>query len=68
MISIQPIQPKDRALLRDLAKQQAALAHSPAMDRLRAEWLRHNTFRPGRPMITVELWTFVLSLIHIFVL
>ena len=52
------INQKDREILRDLAKRQAEIANSPQMKKLKEEWMRHNTFQPGRPMITVELGTF----------
>lgn len=39
------MQQKDRAILRELAKQRVELAHSPAMDALRLEW-RHKEHRP----------------------
>ena len=55
---METISQKDRALLRDLAKTQMEIAHSPKMENLKKEWMRHNSFQPGRPMITVELWTF----------
>ena len=55
---MEPIRPNDKAILRDLAKRQAEAAHSPNMRELKKEWMRHNTFQPGRPMITVELGTF----------
>ncbi len=41
----------DRTILRDLAHRVAEIGRSAAMDRLRSEWKRHNSLRPGRPMM-----------------
>ncbi|MBQ2667407.1 MAG: hypothetical protein IJF56_02125 [Clostridia bacterium] len=50
---------KELMRLRDLAKLQAEIAHSPKMDTLRTEWTALNDCRGDtRPMITVELGTF----------
>ena len=50
---------KELIRIRDLAKQQAEIAHSPKMQMLQAEWTALNDCRSGaRPMITVELGTF----------
>jgi len=49
---------KDRRVLREVARRQMEIAQSEGMARLRREWLLHNTFRGGRPMVHVELWTF----------
>lgn len=43
----------DRLILRDLAKQAAEIAALPLMAERIAEWKRHNSLRPGRPMILV---------------
>lgn len=55
---MEQISQKDRNILRDLAKRQMEIANSQQMETLKKEWMRHNTFQPGRPMITVELGTF----------
>ena len=49
---------KDRTRLRDLAKKQLELAHTPQMDQLRALWYRHNDCEHVRPMVVIELGTF----------
>ena len=53
------ISSKDLERLRALAAEQSELAHSPAMDALRADWEKHGRFAAdSRPMVTMELWTF----------
>ncbi|HZJ82564.1 MAG TPA: hypothetical protein VFD57_02010 [Clostridia bacterium] len=50
---------KDKHILRDMAKQQLEIAHSPKMEKLRKDWILHGNFdSSSRPMITMELWTF----------
>ena len=49
---------QERRRVRDLAKQQAEIAHKPEMGLLRAEWTALNDCRAERPMVTVELGTF----------
>lgn len=49
---------KDKAVLRELAEKQIEYAKSPAMEKLKQEWLLHNTFRGNRPMIHIELGSF----------
>jgi len=44
---------KDRAILRDLAKQVAEIAGLPVMAERRAMWTRHNALERVRPMILV---------------
>jgi len=44
---------KDRAILRDLAKQVAEVAALPVMAERRALWKKHNALGPVRPMILV---------------
>jgi hypothetical protein len=41
----------ERALLRDLAKQYAAVAADPVMNVRRAAWRRHNSLKSDRPLI-----------------
>ena len=47
------ISSQDRVVLRDLAKRVAEIAALPEMMARIAEWQRHNSLRPGRPMILV---------------
>jgi len=50
---------KDRDHLRELAKKQMELAHSPKMSELRKAWENHGAFSPAsRPMILIEIGTF----------
>lgn len=54
------VTPKDLERLRALASQQAEIASSDAMKKLYADWMRHGSFeKNARPMLTVELFTFV---------
>jgi len=49
----------DREILRDLAKKQVEMAHTPKMDALWADWRKHGAFeKNSRPMIRIETWTF----------
>ena len=48
-----PINPKDREILRDLAKQVAEVASLPVMAERTATWKRHNALQRVRPMILV---------------
>ncbi len=41
----------DRQVLGDLAKKVADLAADPAQEAKLAEWRRHNSLKPGRPMV-----------------
>ena len=52
------INEKDKQRLRELSKQQLELANSPKMQNLKSEWLKHNTFKGERPMVTIEIRTF----------
>ncbi len=52
------IDAKDRAILREVAKQQHECAVSPEMEELRRLWEKHGAFEQERPMITIELDTF----------
>ena len=50
---------KERSRLRDLAKQQLEIAHSPKMEQIVRDWKKHGRFdADSRPMITIELGTF----------
>ncbi len=48
-----PMDSHDRATLRALAMRVAEIAAQPVMAERRAEWRRHNSLRPGRPMVLV---------------
>ena len=53
------ISQEDRARLRELARQQQELAHSPRNERLTQEWIAYGASRqPARPMIRIEIDTF----------
>ena len=53
------ISQEDRARLRELARQQQELAHSPRNERLMQEWIAYGASRqPARPMIRIEIDTF----------
>lgn len=55
---------KEKNRLLSLANQQVEIAHSPAMEQLRRDWEAHGRFDPaGRPMLTIELWTFAEDLL-----
>ncbi len=47
------INPKDRAILRDLARRVAAIASLPAQEERRQWWTAHNSLKTTRPMILV---------------
>ena len=49
---------QDRAILRDLAKRQRELAHSPHNLAIVADWRRHAARIPGRPMVHIEIDNF----------
>ena len=55
---MQSISDHDRERLRELAKKQADMAHSPRMEALKALWQKHNDCQRVRPMVTIELGTF----------
>jgi len=57
------ISERDRAILRELANRQMTLAHSERNLQNQKEWYRHNRFEKGRPMIHLELGTFVHEII-----
>ncbi len=42
---------KDRQIVRDLAKKVAELAADPIQEAKLAEWRRHNSLKPGRPLV-----------------
>lgn len=48
----------DKERLRELAARQAEFASSPENEEKKREWIRHNSAKPGRPMIHLEAWTF----------
>ena len=52
------ISPKDRNILRDLAKHQYEVSQSEEMKKLKKLWRDHNDCKPSRPVLTVELGTF----------
>lgn len=54
----QMIAAADKKIIREAASKQLSYANSPQMDALKKEWYRHNACQLGRPMITVEMWTF----------
>lgn len=44
---------RDRSILRDLARRVAEIGNSPEMEDRRREWKRHNSLKPGRPMMLI---------------
>jgi len=52
------ISKKDREILRDLARRQAALAAEDANAKRCERWFRHNDGRPEEPLVVVEYETF----------
>ncbi len=50
---------RERAYLRDLARLQAEYARLPVMAERAARWTAHNACRSGRPMVVIELNTFL---------
>ena len=55
---MEAISPKDRKILRDLAKHQYEVSQSEQMEELTKLWTDHNDCKPSRPVLTVELGTF----------
>lgn len=55
---MEAISPKDRKILRDLAKHQYEVSQSEQMKELSKLWTDHNDCKPSRPVLTVELGTF----------
>ena len=47
--------PGDRQRLRELGSRLLEIAKSPANERRRQDWLRHNALRGERPMIFTEI-------------
>ncbi len=47
------ISPEDRTIVRDLARRVAEIAAQPVMAERIAQWKRHNSLQPGRPMILI---------------
>lgn len=52
------IAPKERTVIRDLAKKQFEYSNLPKMQELTRLWYDHNDLRGKRPMFTIETWTF----------
>ena len=50
--------PKDKSILRDLAKKQMECASSPENKKREDEWYKHNDLKGSRPLVTVDEWTF----------
>lgn len=49
----------ERQYLRELARKQADYAQLPVMEERRRAWIAHNTLRGSRPMLVMELDTFI---------
>ncbi len=45
------ISDKDRQIVRTLAQRVADVAADPVQDKKLAEWKRHNSLTPGKPMV-----------------
>ena len=52
------ISPKDREILREVAKKQYALSQEEKNLKRIQEWYAHNSLKGERPMIHLEMWTF----------
>jgi len=50
---VRGLPPGDVAILRELARRVAAMAHEPIMAERREMWIRHNMLDPVRPMVLV---------------
>ena len=50
---VRGLPPGDVAILRELARRVAAIAHEPIMAERREMWIRHNMLDPVRPMVLV---------------
>ena len=50
---VRGLPPGDVAVLRELARRVAAIAHEPIMAERREMWIRHNMLDPVRPMVLV---------------
>ena len=48
----------DKQIIEDLARKQMEIANSEKMKELRKLWLKSNTLKAERPMVTIETWTF----------
>lgn len=48
----------DLEIIRDLAKRQYEISQLPTMQKLKKEWINHNSLRGTRPIITIEVNTF----------
>ena len=55
----QKISQKDLGILRELAKKQMEYSQLPLMKQREREWIEHNNFRGKRPMIHLEIDTFI---------
>ena len=55
---MEAISPKDRRILRELARRKLELHRCEQNQRNLKDWLLHNTFRGQRPMIHLEMGTF----------
>lgn len=56
--------PRDRAILRELARKQLEVHHSEKNQERIALWKLHNSFRSRRPMIHIEIDTFAQEIIE----
>ena len=57
------INPKDREILRELAKKQLEYSQEERnLNRIK-EWYAHNSLQGKRPMIHLEMWTFAQEII-----
>lgn len=54
---------QDKAILRDLAKQQLEFANADSNKTKIKEWYEHNSLNGERPMIHLEMWTFAQEII-----
>ena len=57
------ISPKDREVLRELAKKQLELSQAEKNKKRIGEWYEHNSLQGKRPMIHLELGTFAQEII-----
>jgi len=57
------ISQKDRERLRALAAHQMELATAPKMQKTIEDWKALNNFRMNRPMIYLEMWTFIQEIV-----
>lgn len=57
------ISPKDRNILRELAKKQLKLSKDERNITKLKEWYEHNSLRGKRPMVHLEMWSFAQEVI-----